>query len=1118
MNRTLFLAVILLFSAIALRGQDNLATLSLNIPTVAAASGTDVCLDVTSDNFDGIFGLSFTLLFDANALEYVTINNINLPSATLGDNFNTMNAGTGEIRMLWTSLSTQDYPSPFTLFTICFRVKGTNGTIAPVRIADDPVEVEVIGSASDSFEDFVQGNFTNGAVWIRSGALPSLPGIDGAISIFSCDEQWRAGLDISVTGGAPPYQFNWSGPNNFQSTEEDLPILDFGVYFLTVTDQNQSPAYATFYVIQPDGIGDPGPFVESADITPAASCAQPDGAIVLNLNQDPASLSFSWSNGATTQNLSGLASGEYEVTIVNANGCSSSWSGVVPKANDFDVTVAVNPAICLREKGGIAVTSPLGANYQYAWSAIGGGTISGDGAAAGSLSPGAYGLTVTETATGCVKSIQTSVPATGNLPLTIETQPPGCGGTLGSAAVQLPSGTFSITWSTGDQTAQIADLPAGDYSVTVVDEAGGCVREEQISLRPLQLELVTQTQCLLSNTDPDSVFVSITPSGGRAPYSFQWSNGAAAASSGTSTIGDRLPAALFATVTDQDGCVAYSEPNQPCGDPGAPADFNASLYYDCNNEGEGIAFTAHVWAGGRPPYTFSWSNGMEETSDQTSTTLLAGAGFSAVTITDADGLADVLVGHPLPEGVCQGIAENVQLLVPDLLVEEDESFSMPIRLGEGIVPDLLEIEVHWDSDRLQLTSVTAENLTLDASIAELSQRGKARLRLPLSARQDPADEAAYFHFTPTGTAGDVIPVILGYNQWSATTGEETYPITPRHGSVTLLPDGAEVWPGDTDQSRAVDHFDLLNIGLGYAATGPQRPNGSLEWEGQYLPDWGQATPESNVDYKHIDADGNGVIEAQDTMAIAVNWSRVTTHFRDPNQRPVPKLNGAPLLVEGDQISSAGPNALPIVLGAADQLAENVYGLAFSVHYQGPIATESLWVDFTDSWLGEDGTPLLTIYRHFPTESRVDIALVRTNGQGVSGFGTIAQLVVRGNNQTNGPLSATLETSNPRAIDPAEAVVEIAPGASQLTVDFNTGAYEPAWARGIRIFPVPASTELILQTDGIDVESLQIVNIWGQVAAVFPPQNVLSIEGLTPGIYVLRIRTPRGVVSRRWTKD
>jgi hypothetical protein len=1102
-----------------LRAQDDLATLSLNIPTVAAAPGTNVCLDVTAENFDGIFGLSFTLLFDANALEYMNINNINLPSATLGDNFNTMNAGTGEIRMLWTSLSTQDYPSPFTLFTICFRVKGANGTIAPVRIADDPVDVEVIGSASDFFEDFVQGEFTNGAVWIRSGALPSLPEIDGAISIFSCDEQWKAGLDISVSGGAPPYQFNWSGPNDFQSAGEDLPILDFGVYFLTVTDQNQSPAYATFYIIQPDGIGAPGPFVESADITPAASCTDPDGAIVLNLNQDPASLSFSWSNGAATQNLSGVAPGEYGVTIVNANGCSSSWSGVVPKANDFEVTVDADPAICLREKGGITITSPLGANYQYNWAAIDGGTISGDGATIGSLSPGAYALTVTETTTGCAKTIQTSIPAMGNLPLTVETQRPGCDGAPGSAAVQLPSGQFSITWSTGEQTAQIAALPAGDYAVTVVDEDGGCVREEQISLQPLQLELVTQTQCKLSDAAPDSVFVSIAPSGGRAPYAFQWSNGTTTTAAGASTIGDRLPAALFATVTDQDGCIAYSEPNQPCGEQSDPAGFNASLYYDCTDEGEGIAFSAHVWSGGRPPYTFSWSNGMKETSDQTSTTPLPGAGFSAVTITDADGLTDVLVGHPLPEGACQELVENVQLTAPDLRVEIDEPFSLPIRLGEGIVPDVLEIEVHWDPDRLRLDTATAEYVTLNGSIDDLSQAGKARLLLPLSDRQNITDEVAIFQFTPTGMAGDVIPVVLGYNQWSATIGEQAYPISPRHGSVTLLPDGAKVWPGDTDQSRQVDHFDLLNIGLGYAATGPQRTNGSTEWAGQYLPDWGPATPESNVDYKHIDADGNGMIEAQDTMAISINWSRVTTHFRDPDEdrRPVPKINGAPLLVEGDQVSSAGPNSLPIVLGTAGQLAENVYGLAFSVHYQGPIAAESLWVDFTDSWLGEDGTPLLTIYRHFPMEKRVDVALVRTNGQGVSGFGTVARLVLRGNNQTNTPQAATVETNSPRAIDPAEKIVEVATGATQLTVDFNTLTHEPVWARGIRVFPVPASTELAVQTNGLDVESLQIVNIWGQVLAVFEPQNVLVIQDLAPGVYFLRIQTARGVAVRRWMK-
>ena len=148
---------------------------------------------------------------------------------------------------------------------------------------------------------------------------------------------------------------------------------------------------------------------------------------------------------------------------------------------------------------------------------------------------------------------------------------------------------------------------------------------------------------------------------------------------------------------------------------------------------------------------------------------------------------------------------------------------------------------------------------------------------------------------------------------------------------------------------------------------------------------------------------------------------------------------------------------------------------------------------------------------------MDVALVRTNGQGVSGFGTVARLVLRGNNQTNTPQAATVETSSPHAKDPAEKIVEVATGATQLTVDFNTRTHEPVWARGIRVFPVPASTELAVQTNGLDVESLQIVNIWGQVLAVFEPQNVLVIQDLAPGVYFLRIQTARGVAVRRWVK-
>lgn len=43
-------------------------------------------------------------------------------------------------------------------------------------------------------------------------------------------------INITVSGGTPPYTYSWTGPNGFTSTSEDLSGLDAGLYTCVVTD------------------------------------------------------------------------------------------------------------------------------------------------------------------------------------------------------------------------------------------------------------------------------------------------------------------------------------------------------------------------------------------------------------------------------------------------------------------------------------------------------------------------------------------------------------------------------------------------------------------------------------------------------------------------------------------------------------------------------------------------------------------------------------------------------------------------------------------------------------------------------------------------------------------
>ena len=69
--------------------------------------------------------------------------------------------------------------------------------------------------------------------------------------------------------------------------------------------------------------------VSSSSVTDESTYGANDGAIDLTVSGGDGNYSFSWSNGATTEDISGLAPGTYTVDISDGNGCLGSGSGTV---------------------------------------------------------------------------------------------------------------------------------------------------------------------------------------------------------------------------------------------------------------------------------------------------------------------------------------------------------------------------------------------------------------------------------------------------------------------------------------------------------------------------------------------------------------------------------------------------------------------------------------------------------------------------------------------------------------------------------------------------------------------------------------------------------------------
>ncbi|MBL0082580.1 MAG: hypothetical protein IPP37_09160 [Saprospiraceae bacterium] len=185
------------------------------------------------------------------------------------------------------------------------------------------------------------------------------------------------------------YTFNWSNG----STSEDINGLSQGTYSVTVSDASGCSAEASFVVeneIQ----------IHTLSSSPLATiCTLSIGSIALMVDP-PGSYTFSWSNGATSQNISNLAEGFYTVTVTNSAGCTNTLETFIFAAsNAISVTNVVvhDNTSCSMPNGSLEAIMLSPGTYNFMWS--NGGTTQ----TISNLAAGSYNVTATDPA-GCIST------------------------------------------------------------------------------------------------------------------------------------------------------------------------------------------------------------------------------------------------------------------------------------------------------------------------------------------------------------------------------------------------------------------------------------------------------------------------------------------------------------------------------------------------------------------------------------------------------------------------------------------------------------------------------------------------------------------------------------------
>ncbi len=327
-----------------------------------------------------------------------------------------------------------------------------------------------------------------------------------------------------------------------------------------------------------------------------------------------------------------------------------------------------------------------------------------------------------------------------------------------------------------------------------------------------------------------------------------------------------------------------------------------------------------------------------------------------------------------------------------------------------------------------------------------------------------------------------------------------------------------VYPGDGNRDNISNNFDLLNIGLGYGWEGPQRPTQGLEWTGLEAPKWPQFFGDG-VNAKHADCTGDGLINSFDVAAILLNFGE-TNGNTQPTAFAEGSENDPPLFVDLPAASALQPGMsfnAPVMLGTADSPLDDVYGIAFTLKFDPEIINPSSFdLQYDPSWLGVQAVNLLSFDRTLAAEGEVQVSLVRTDHNNVSGHGQIAGIIGIIDNIA-GKESISIEIKEVKAIRKNEALVALRKPVEIVDLMVN-GSHEPR-ENALEVFPNPVKNQLNFQLPNAgNAEMVELLSVEGKVIMQTKSgANYLNTSNLGDGVYILRVKSGDKVYQRKILK-
>jgi len=373
----------------------------------------------------------------------------------------------------------------------------------------------------------------------------------------TCAGDANGSLTVNPSGGTAPYSYTWSNGGNTASISAAA-----GNYSVSVTDANGcavANGSGTIVATGQPNTASAGPdLVGCMNAYPIAVQGAVQNAVG---GQWSGGSGIFMGNGLSVQYMptsSEIINGGVDLTLTTTgnNSCPPASDVVhITLSNGFlQAALTTTNASCNGTATGTIVFTPQNSDFSYLWNDLQAQTT----ASATNLAAGSYTVVVTD-GLGCDTMMSATVtePATLAAAQVAHTDVSCAGGSNGTVSLTITGGTpaYNVSWLTGQSSANISGLPAGNYIVNISDAQGCTTQASALVAQPQPLAVTVQAPDTVCVNTPAQLIAAAT--GGAGGYIFNWggfgfNDTVQLAFSSTQTV--------LLTVVDQAGC---SGPNTP---------------------------------------------------------------------------------------------------------------------------------------------------------------------------------------------------------------------------------------------------------------------------------------------------------------------------------------------------------------------------------------------------------------------------------------------------------------------------------------------------------------------------------------------------------------------------